>query len=216
MRVVIVLMAAWLSTSPARTAVYRDRSVDPPVKNTYTVSDTASGHRIEMDLPGVGGRHVIETDASWSTTRWVFRAPGKKIDIEARRRGDRVVLAGTHDGEKVRRDYELDGKPWHQAFPLDLEAFAASGEPELRFVAIAPEGPSALKLGGFAAERRQKASLRVNGAAVEAVHLRVGLTGLLSMFWHGDYWHRVSDGRFVRYGGAAPGDEAITELVEER
>jgi hypothetical protein len=210
-----VVLLLLLAASSPRTATYLDRSGDAPVRNVYRVSDADDGgHRVELQLAS-GIRHVIETDAAWSTVRWTLQDPAAHTDLEARRRGDRVVLAGTHEGGPVHRTYDLEGRSWHQAFPVDLEAFAVSTGTELRFVAIAPAGPSALKLGSFVAERKQTAQVRIGDRAVQAVRLRVGLSGLLGAFWHGDYWHRAGDGRWIRYGGSDAGDPAVSELIAE-
>jgi hypothetical protein len=44
------------------------------------------------------------------------------------------------------------------------------------------------------------------------------LSGLLAVFWHGDYWYRKADGRFLRYRGKnrPGGPEALSELVGEK
>ena len=56
------------------------------------------------------------------------------------------------------------------------------------------------------------------GKEIAAVHLRISLSGLLSIFWHGDYWYRKGDGRFLRYRGKnrSGGPVAVSELVEEK
>jgi hypothetical protein len=74
-----------------------------------------------------------------------------------------------------------------------------------------------LKIGKFSVTRKADEPIDLAGKTVAAVHLRISLSGLLSVFWHGDYWYRRGDGRFLRYRGKnRPGGEvAVSELVGE-
>ena len=45
----------------------------------------------------------------------------------------------------------------------------------------------------------------------------MSLTGLLSLFWKGDYWYSLSDGLFLRYGKRSGKEgSGVMELIERR
>lgn len=68
-------------------------------------------------------------------------------------------------------------------------------------------GPGNLKCGKFTAKRRREGTVRVLGEEVEAVLVRVAMSGWKSRFWHADFWFRKSDGRYVTMEGKdGPGE----------
>jgi len=75
-----------------------------------------------------------------------------------------------------------------------------------------------MKITSFTVKRLKKPEvIKIMGQDVPAVHIKISLSGLLSMFWTGHYWFRQQDGVFVRYRGkSGPGKQvSVMELTEE-
>ena len=87
----------------------------------------------------------------------------------------------------------------------------------MQFRSIGTQGPGELKIGKFTVTRKGDETIDLAGKKVAAVHLRISLSGLLSIFWHGDYWYRRGDSNFLRYCGKnrSGGPVAVSELVKE-
>jgi len=159
----------------------------------------------------------FRTAADFSTLAWTFSDPGRQMELDARRIGEFIVLAGSSAGKKVEKKLPGAGATWNQLFQIGMGPIVLSGKAELKFCSIGTEGPGELKMGKFTATRENEEKILLGGKEIAAVHLRVSLSGLLSIFWHGDYWYRQSDGRFLRFRGKnrPGGPEAVLELVGE-
>jgi hypothetical protein len=101
---------------------------------------------------------------------------------------------------------------------MGLGPFVLAGRADRQFRSIGTQGPGELKMGKFTITRRGEEKVVLAGKEIEAVHVRISLSGLLAVFWHGDYWYRKADGRFLRYRGKnrPGGPEALSELVGEK
>jgi len=178
------------------------------------------GFRVELTTTRDGAvvRQTFLTDADLSTLSWTFSDPARRMELSASRQGGRIVLTGHSRGKKVAREFEGEGPAWNQLFQMGLGAFVKSGGTSLQFRSIGTQGPGELKIGRFTATRKAGESIDLAGKTVQAVRLRISLSGLLSIFWHGDYWFRQGDGRFLRYRGKnrPGGPPAVSELVEEK
>jgi hypothetical protein len=143
--------------------------------------------------------------------------------------GFQVTLLTTRPAGEVRQTFRTDAGlatlAWTFSDParrLELAAHVQgaeiSGGKRMSFRSIGTEGPGELKLGKFTVTRQGDETIGLGGKEVVAVRLRVSLSGLLSVFWHGDYWFRRGDGRFLRYRGKnhAGGPVAVSELAEEK
>jgi hypothetical protein len=51
------------------------------------------------------------------------------------------------------------------------------------------------------ARKEERCTVTVNNMNFAARKVRVRLSGLRSLFWHGDYWFRRDDGLLLRYKG---------------
>lgn len=206
----LVLLAASGSTS-----TYREDAGGRSI-HTFTVTDTPTGHAIHVTREG-GGYSAVEDfvlDRSWHTVAWTHVDVKRGTRVTARRNGATIVLEGKHEGDAVFEEYDAGTQPWHQIMPIDLEPFVRSGKESFRYWAIGITGPGALKMATFEATREGTSRVTVGGKPVDAVHVRISLTGLLRPFWGADYWFRASDGKWLRFQGKSTFGEGTIELVK--
>ncbi len=160
----------------------------------------------DLELPGEG--EELHLDARFATVRWVVRYPSTGYEFTGERRGDTLVVEGLFAGEAVRKSLEIDDKPFHYNWKVGLRDFVRSGEEKRRFWVLRPDNQTAYE---FEAQRKEEATLTIDGSETRAVRIEWGLTGIRRMFYTGDHWHRVDDGYFLQ------GEEngVLTELVGE-
>jgi hypothetical protein len=146
--------------------------------------------------------------------RWIFRPKDHSAFIAANCK-DRVIhITGNRKGKEYARDLKLGKAPWCQEWMTFLSGFGRSGRASAVFCSIMPV---TFDLVNFRAQVIGEETVRVNTTMMPAIHIRVEFTGAFSAAWHGDYWFRQRDGRFVRFEGKSfPGmPESIFELVKE-
>jgi hypothetical protein len=184
------------------------------------IAPEASGFQVTLLTTRPAGevRQTFRTDAGLATLAWTFSDPTRRLELAAHVQGAEIVLSGSDGGKAVAKRFAAAGPPWNQLFQMGLGPFVISGEKRMSFRSIGTEGPGELKLGKFTVTRQGDETIGLGGKEVVAVRLRVSLSGLLSVFWHGDYWFRRGDGRFLRYRGKnhAGGPVAVSELAEEK
>ncbi|MBN1699981.1 MAG: hypothetical protein JW881_20900 [Spirochaetales bacterium] len=173
-------------------------------------------YRIEQTT---GGFTITSSANSWYVNRdfeqlrWEHR--GKKTDIAAERTGNGISLNGTFKGKKTAKKYTVNDYPWYQCIHFSLEAFVRSEKAEDRFWTI---NSNDLSIYEFEAKRMDVETIEINGVPAETIHVRIRPSGFAGNFWHGDYWYRKSDFRYVRFKAVQgpPGSPvAVVELVSE-
>jgi hypothetical protein len=205
----------------AEALTYREVEGSVTVTHAIVITATPPGYSIEISSTRTGGnpvRQTFRTASDFSTLAWTFSDPGRQMELDARRMGEFIVLAGSYAGKKVEKKFPGAGATWNQLFQMGLGAFVGSGGESFQFRSIGTQGPGELKIGKFTVTRKGGESIDLAGKTVQAVRLRISLSGLLSIFWHGDYWFRRGDGRFLRSRGKnrPGGPPAVSELVEEK
>jgi hypothetical protein len=208
--------------------VYREVSEGRAFVNTFTMEPLhgcpyipgGEGTYVSIVSRERGREHKFKElwlDEKLATVRWHYRHRERGTDLTARREGNTILLEGSHEGEEVQRRFEIDELPWRQQFPLDLERFARSDRQSTRFWAIGTDGPAGLKTAKFIAVKKERDILSVGEETCRVLRIRISFYGLLSIFWHGDSWHRCSDGEYIRFRSSeAPGHPpALLELVRK-
>jgi hypothetical protein len=157
--------------------------------------------------------YLIDT-ASRECARWIFKPKDHSVFIAAMRTDRTIHLSGTRHGKEYEHDYKLDAIPWCQEWMTFLSGLAKSGQASAVFCSVVPV---TFDLVRFKAQVVGEESVRANGVMMLAYHVRVQFSGAFSVAWHGDYWFRGRDGRFVRFEGKSfPGmPESVFELVKE-
>lgn len=217
----VALLVCLLPLLPAETLTYREVEGEITVTHTIAITPAPPGYRVELASSRAGGglvRQTFRTAADFSTLVWTFSDPGRQMELNARRQGEAIDLSGTFRGKKVEKKFTANGPPWNQLFQMGLGALALASDKSFQFCSIGTQGPGEMKIGKFTVTRQGEEKISLSGAEIVAVRMRVSLSGLLSIFWHGDYWYRKSDGRFLRYRGKnrPGGPVAVSELVEEK
>ena len=198
--------------------VYQEKIEDTMTTHRFTIKTSGSGHLIELDSETLG-KNILQTfrlDPKLDTLEWNYDAPHDQLKLNALRKGDIIIFKGTDRGKTVNKTFELDGLPWNQTFNLGLEQFVTSSDKSMVFKAIGVGGRGHLKITKFKVKRRkvQTITLTTMKQPLEAVHVTISLTGLLSIFWTGKYWYRKSDGTFLRYSGkSVKGGKSLMELL---
>jgi hypothetical protein len=213
------LLLCLLPLLPAETLTYHEVEGEITVTHTIAITPAPPGYSVELASRRSGGgmvRQTFRTAADLSTLAWTFSDPGRQMELDAKLQGEAIVLSGTFNGKKVEKKFAAASAPWNQLFQIGLGPFALASDKSFQFRSIGTQGPGELKLGKFTVTRKDDEKIRLQGKEINAVHLSISLSGLLSIFWHGDYWYRKTDGRFLRYRGKnKPGGPlAVSELVE--
>jgi hypothetical protein len=217
----VVLLAAALAagTLGADTLTYREVEEGAVATHVISLRPEGPGFHVELATTRPGGivRQTFLAAADLSTREWTFSDPARGMELAAAIQGKDIILSGTFQGKKVAKKFPAAGAPWNQLFQMGLGPFAFSRRASMQFRSIGTQGPGELKIGKFSVTRKDDETIDLAGKTVTAVHLRISLSGLLSIFWHGDYWYRPGDGRFLRYRGKnRPGGAvAVSELAGE-
>lgn len=203
----------------AETLTYREVEGGAVATHVLSIRPNGTGSGVELATTREGNtvRQTFKTAADNSTLAWTFSDPLRRMELAATVQGQYILLQGTFQGKKVEKKFAVSGGQWNQLFQIGLGPFALSTGGSFQFRSIGTQGPGELKIGKFSVTRKADEAIDLAGTEVAAVHLRISLSGLLSVFWHGDYWYRKNDGRFLRYRGKnrAGGPVAVSELVKE-
>ncbi len=205
---------------PSGTLTYREVEGDVVTTHVLTFTPEESGFLVDLRSTRPNG-DVLQTfrvDAGLATLAWTFSDPGRGMELAARVQGQDIVLTGSSAGKRVDKRFSAKGPSWNQLFQMGLGPFALSGEKSKAFRSIGVQGPGELKIGKMTVTHKGEKTIEIAGKPEAAIHLRISLSGLLAIFWHGDYWYRRSDGLFLRYRGKnrKGGPVAVSELMEER
>jgi len=212
--IVLVLALLWSPAAGARnsTYLYKDTTGEATVHFCWNLERKADGQAI-ITSHSQEETFVNVCLADGRTRRWDVTRP----DMHARAfvEGQRLVMEGQLDGEKVSWDEPLKGRTWYQPLSFALRDVARGSRSEAEFFCLRPDNLEPMSM---TAQRKGLESIGVKGSRAEAVRVRVRLKGLLSIAWHGDYWFRTKDNLFVRYEGVngPPGTpKTVIELVQE-
>lgn len=150
---------------------------------------------------------TLRLDTDRNATSWTYTNTDGERSLFGERRGNIIVLRGEEADRPVKKTYDIDGLPWKQFFPFDLEPFARSDGAKMQFWSVGTMGPGNLKCARFTAKKRGEGRIRVMDGEVDAVMIRVNLSGWMSTFWHADYWFDRADGTYMaQVGFDGPGE----------
>jgi hypothetical protein len=215
----VVFVPAGCLKGMTMTRVYEERSKNSLIVHRFIIEESSSGYSIDLqsEKNGLWIKQKYEVEKNLATLSWNYEESNKNTNITAIRKGNQIYLSGMDRGKPINKIFKINELSWNQTFNIGLEHFALAPEKSMKFWSIGTSGPGNMKITTFKVKKKKIETISVNGKTVEAVHLRMSLTGLLSIFWSGSYWYRKSDGRFVRYQGkSGPGTGvAIMELISE-
>jgi hypothetical protein len=144
------------------------------------------------------------------TLAWEVQRPQENTGAKAWRNGSSLMIRGELEGQPLERSFDVGDAPWFQSLSASLVRHLPRAGAEREFWILRPDTlePHRLQVTDVRPE-----TLQVGGEAVDTWRVEIRPTGLLSKFWHGNYWFRQADRRFLRYRGASgPPGSPITEI----
>jgi len=195
-RVLLCGLAAFCSL-PAATQekfLYRERTKDVDVSTTIWEEKLPGGSIVNSSM-GDGDTHKVEVDESFATQRYSFESPKRKTAYVVVREGNTLRLEGTLNGRQLLRTVPIDARPWYESLEWTLRGFVASSFDSVVFWIVYP---FEAKVYLMRAHSEARESVQVNDQSMDAVRVRVGLSGIGSILWNSVYWFRPTDGEFLR------------------
>lgn len=116
---------------------------------------------------------------------------------------------------------EIDNKPWYQMGNI-RNTFINSDKSKEEFWFISSNfhekmtEKKKIPLIRMVMKKEKKETIIINGKNIDTIHVRVTFPDFRSLFWHGDYWYRLSDGVMVRADEVrgAPGTPKTITILE--
>lgn len=207
----LLLLGAAGPVGAVERLLYLDTTGDQETVYSWVVEhgpETASITVHKSDLTFVNHCRENGETVAWSRS-------GVGSGVNATLQDGVLRVFGEFNGQTVNTTKDLEGLPWLQPLSYSLPRIVTDLEQDILFWTIRPDTMEPVKL---KAEIKGSQELVVNGEKVVAYRIRVSPPGFLSMFWHGDYWYRKGDCRFLRYEGlsGAPGsDKTMVTLLDE-
>ncbi len=191
---------------------YLERTDTLSVKTSWQLEKD----HIILTCTRAGETHTYQCDSLGATLQWELKNSGTNTDIVARREKKSILIKGTFKSESIDKKISIDDAPWYQPMSFSLTSFIKSDKSSGEFWSLRPTDLLAFKM---KAEKKEVQFIELQGKEVEVQKVKVSLTGLRSMFWHGYYWLRKADGLFMKYEGVngPPGTpKTIIEFIRER
>lgn len=215
---IAILLCLCLSAAADTALTYRltYRLTSPSETRDFSWHTAEEAEQKEIRMDDDTTRIRLVSDRRWNTRSFMIANRSEGIEVEASRSGDRILVSGIHRGTPVKKELVLEEDlPWYQTFNHQFGDFALSDEKKRQFWMIRLDTLEATR---WQLKRIGSERLPIGGSQIEAVRVRLSLTGLLAPFWSADLWYRAEDGRFLRYLGPirGPGSEEVeTLLVKE-
>lgn len=134
--------------------------------------------------------------------------------VRAWRTGNTLYVRGTIDGKKIDRRFRVDEAPWYQPLTYSLRGFLSTDKKQVDFWMLHPDTYKPYKI---QATKEDTGTINLYGRKTRVQHIRIRISGILYMLWHGDYWYRTGDRVLVEYRGlnGPPGSsQTIVKLMK--
>lgn len=139
---------------------------------------------------------VIETDKNLNTVKMSFKS--EDINLELIRKDRVIELTGKSEGKDIKKEMVIDGEPWYQLFVFSFTEFIFS-EDDTRFYWVF--NPFDLSMNKMKVSKEEQEKINLNGKIYDTHLLNTRLTGLMSVFWKGEYWFNSENGMYLKYDG---------------
>jgi len=187
-------------------------------KNIAIIKKTGNNYQFKSTEKRGNQKDIVvdaKLNVNYETLEWKLDNPRKNIKVTAVRSGNKIILSGTFEQKQNnKREIYIDDRKWLQVYQLGVMKFAASGKKDtsFEFWSLNPDDPgSAMVL--FATNKGPE-TMNIDGVKIKTARLKIGLAGIMSMFWTGDYWFRVPEGVFVK--AKISGDMAVLLKGEKK
>jgi hypothetical protein len=164
----------------------------------------------EVENSAKSGTQTSTLNARYATLHWKVIDPNEHTDYVGERKGNLLLIKGTHKDKPVDKRMKIDDLPFFSNPTIGLEEFVRTGKKKMDFRIIRPDDLSQYKM---KAENKGEQIITVGDKPIEVIQVKWGLTGLRSKFYSQTYWFRKSDGVFVR---SKISYDRFSELVKER
>ena len=183
--------------------------------NYSTFSISEKGSQILYTYNHETEEQINYYDQNGVTQIFTHKDSLNNIDYSAVKDGKRIILKGNSGEKNINKTIKIDDNPWKQSMSYSLSEFALGKEEKITFWIVRLDK---LKGAKIQAKKIEKEDIQVNEKQYNAVKVKISAPGLLSNFWHGNYWFRCSDGLFLKYEGlnGLPGaGKTIIEFLEK-
>ncbi len=184
--------------------------------HNFIIKKVLAGYRIKLTSQ-TGKNRILQTfriTPYYGTVKWTYLEKASNTFLKAELKEEEIILTGLNKGEKVNKSFGIGSTVWNQLFNMGLTKFVLSDETKMKFYCIGTKGAGELKCGKFTAVKKQAQVISImNDDEVDSLHVKMSLSGLLSIFWSAHYWYRKSDGLFLRYTNKKKLETASAKMV---
>lgn len=200
----------------ADTLTYQTTMGKDTVSTIYTISQVETGIKVvaEYNPKGVKCFSSVTMTDLLVTRNWTYKSIQDRTNLSAMFQNDSVILKGSYRNRKINKKFFLNTQIWKQMFPFDLKDFIISDSSETSFCGISTIEIAPMQLGTLVVKKIGLEHLQINGKDMELMHVRVAPPGVISVFWHGDYWYKKSCGTMVKsISYDFPGAQAVVSVL---
>jgi len=197
--------------------IFNIKEKKQPLINIVNIRKEGNLYYFSSRVIKKGKKDVIteaKLNTDFETKEWKFTNPEKNIKVTAVRKENKILLTGTFDNkENNKKEINIDERKWQQIYQLGFMKFAVSSDKanSIEFWCLNPDEPGNAMV--LVAAKESREIIELNGSRIKTAKLKICLAGLLSVFWTGDYWFRLSDGFFVK---AKVSGDLFVELKQEK
>lgn len=132
--------------------------------------------------------------------------------FHVRKEGESLKINGIKEGEPFSQLKLAGDEPWYQNIGWAPTNMLLQGKEECLFTMLRPDNFCELSMKAVVVDYE---NIIIRDRNVDAVKVRVSLTGFLQHFWSGFYWYRKSDYHMLKYSGriGPPGSPSIQMLL---
>ncbi len=176
------------------TLKYRQNTISNDLYHVLVMSSIENGYHL-TGISDLTGNNDFILNPDFSTLKWKYSNPGKKIDLESVRVGNTIKIKGIFKGEPIDKTISINSDPWIEQWEIGLESYIMSDTKEKTFWSVNPNNLN--QIAEFKAVKKKEETIDLGGSKVESVKVKVALTGLIGSFFHFDFYFRKSDGRLL-------------------
>jgi len=140
-------------------------------------------------------------NGGYETIEWFYTSGNKGTRLSGTRKNNLVEISGFAKGKPVRTSITLEEGSWYQFPEFAFSHMLASNRESAVYYIFWPDK---FIFYAMKAKRIGEEPVLYDGKTVDAIKVKVTLTGFKSIFWSSYYWFRKPDYLFVRYEGAQP------------
>ncbi|HEX2954554.1 MAG TPA: hypothetical protein VHR47_11315 [Bacillota bacterium] len=204
-KAIFTLLIVWLLSNClvlAEERYYQERTGEKTVQTRLSINHM--NNLVTIEYVKQNELHNVICQSNYGTNVWTYKNTDEQSNITLERVGDVIQAKGSLKDKYMQRTITIDGSPWYQFVSVSLADFLDSPQKATTFWTIQPSNLRAYKM---SAKKYNPEFIEVHGEKIKAQHVKVSLTGILSVFWKVDYWFRCDDHVFVKFIGVngAPG-----------